>query len=231
MTDFLTICQEVAQETDVPGVAPTTVVGQTGDLLKLVNRTIRAWERIQLSRNNWKFMRVDFPSTALSIVNQVRYTAASFGITNLAEWVNDPRRPVTMYVSATGVSDEGKINFLEWDAFEQMYLRGTQTANRPIHWSISDDNEFCLGPKPEAVYRLNGIYRRTPQILALDADEPICPAEYHRVIVWDAVRMIFGADEAPADAKGDAAANYFMLMQAMEQTQLPRMAFRTRPLA
>ncbi len=237
MSTFLELCQDVARESEVvSGVAPTTVTGQTGDLLKIVARTREAWRDIQISQNRvvaenggWRFLRKAFPTTAVLIVNTVRYMPTSLNITDHGEWIDGAR--ITIWDPDIGVSDQGPLTFIDWPSFMQLYLEGTQTASKPVNWSVSDDGELCVGPMPDKAYPIRGLYRRAAQVLTADDDEPLCPEDYHQVIVWKSIMKLVQADEAPRTVLEDATRNYLDLMSALEASQLGRITVRSRPLA
>lgn len=228
---YLELCQKVARESGtITGTAPTTVVGQTGRLLKIVAFTNDAWQIVQNHRAQWRWMQGEF-SGATSI-GASRYTAAGWAITDFAEWVMDTPDylPVTMYATATGVEDEGTLRAITYDLWASLYNRGTQTNNRPTRYAISPANEFCLGAIPDAAYTVRGRYRKTNQVLTANADTPNLPARFHDLIVYQALRLLGGHDVAP-DELSDAMAKTVPLMQQLERDQLPMMQLTGRPLA
>lgn len=237
MSTFLELCQDVARESEVvSGLAPTTVVNQTGDLLKIVSRTREAWRDIQISQNRvvaenggWRFLRKAFPTTATLIVDQVRYAPTSLDIDDHGEWIDGAR--ITIWDPDIGVADQGPLTFLDWPSFMRLYLEGTQTSDKPVHWSISDDGELCVGPMPNKAYPIRGLYRRMAQVLTENDDTPLCPADYHQVIVWKSIIKLVQADEAPRTVLEDATRNYLEILSALEASQLGRITVRSRPLA
>lgn len=228
--NFLQLCQRTAQESNtVSGTSPTTVVSQTGRLLKFVNWTSAAWVDIQNKHPGWRFLRKDFPSTALTTANTIRYTASSWNITDLGAWLKEPRL-ITIYDNSVGVSDENELQYLHWDEFRIRYLRGTQTSTRPVHYSISPANEFCLGPTPNTTYRMNGEYRRSAQVMSANADEPICDARHHLIIVWRALKYVHENDEGQFNAL-TSMANLQSMMFDLEGDYLPEPEIGSEPLA
>lgn len=238
MSTYKELCQDVARECGTfSGVVPTAVTGQNGRLLKVVNWTADAWVMIQNLHASWKWMRQEFPvANTVTISGTARYTPASWSITDLAEWINEDGL-ITIYKSATGVSDEGELDPISWAEYRYLYGRGTQTNNRPIHWSVSpDDNEFCLGPIPDAVYVINGEYRQAPQVLAANGDEPNMPSRFHKGITWQGVMILGEHDEAEQQAVVNAERKYDDFLFALERDQLPRFeigadAIGSEPLA
>ena len=219
MSTFLAISQKVTRESGtVAGVLPSAVTGQTGRLLKIVNWVIDAWNEIQNDESTWLWMRKEFSQE--TIADTFRYTPASWNLTDFSRWVIDPLS-VSMYLKATGVSDEGEVNFLRWDEWRTKYGRGTQDANRPIEYTITPLNEFALGPKADKVYTVSGEYYAGNQTLAADGDVPNCPARFHDVIVWKALMKLAATDEGP-EQLAHAESLYRPLRFALERDQLPR---------
>lgn len=232
MSTFLELSQKMGRESGtMSGTNITTVTGQIGRELKVVNYVAAAWTQIQNLHASWRWMRSEFPATALTSASTARYTAASWSITDFAEWINEWRLPVSLYLNATGVSDDQTIRFVDFEDWYTAYGRGSQTNNRPTSWSISPDNEFCLGAIPDAVYRVKGFYRETPQVLAANGDIPNCPARFHDIIVWRAVQMLNEHDEAAVLSIGTANAKYREFLDALERDQLPRITIGAAPLA
>lgn len=232
MSTYLQLSQAVARESGtVSGVLPTAVTSQTGRLLKVVTWTAAAWTMIQNLENGWRWMRSEFPATAVTGASDARYTASDWSITDLAEWIVDDDTEVTIYKQSTGVSDEGKIDYIDFNTWRRMYDKGTQTNNRPTHWSISPDNEFCLGPIPDAIYVLNGLYREVPQVLAANNDTPNCPARFHDIILWKGVQLLGEHDEATPQAIITANAKYNEFLFGLRRDQLPRITVGSSPIA
>ena len=219
MATFLEICKKVSRESGtISGVLPSAVTGQSGRLLKIVNWVADAWDEIQNDESTWLWMRKEFSGD--TVIDQFKYTAANWSLTNLSRWVIDPLS-VTLYLTATGVSDEGELNFLRWDEWRTKYGRGTQDSNRPIEYTITPAEEFGVGPKPDKVYKVSGEYYQDNEALAADGDVPDCPARFHDVIAWKALMKLAASDEG-AEQLRHFDALYRPLRFALERDQLPK---------
>lgn len=233
--NYLQLCQRVARESGtIAGTLPTTVTGQSGRLLKIVGWVASAWTSIQTHRGaQWQWMRKSLPTaTTLTIPGTACYTAASWNVPDLERWHTDriDERPVSLYLHAAGVSDEGELQEVSWPDWRRKYGRGAQVPNRPIEYAISPANEMCLGPVPDAAYVVNGEYWKTPQTLAADADVPDLPSRHHELIVCRALMSLAEHDEA-GDAYAAASSNFLRMMADLERDQLPVLGLGGGPLA
>lgn len=234
MSTYLELCQMAARESGtVSGVQPSSTVNQTGRLAKICSWVNQAWNRIQMHREHWSWMRSEF--TGETIAGVSAYTAAAWGLTNVARWMVDQDSsgylPVTIYKTATGVSDEGEIRFIDYNTWRSRYGRGAQSNNRPIEYSISPANEFLLGPIPDDVYTVNGEFFRTSQQFSADADTPLgLPERFHDIIAWRAVLLLAEHDEGVTQI-ATAASNYKNLLDSLERDTLPKPGLGATALA
>lgn len=192
--NYLELCQMVARESGtVSGTQPSSVASQTGRMAKIVHWVDIAWRQIQNRRNAWLWMRDEFEGNLSA--GSARYTPASFSLTRHAEWINE-EDTVTLYKQSEGVSDEGRLLFMPWKMYRRTYERGTQTADRPVHYTISPAGELCFGPKPDATYVVRGEYRKSPQTLSENEDIPEMPARFHELVAWEGLLLLAEHDEA-----------------------------------
>lgn len=196
--NFLALCQQACRDGGWRAIIPqlTTVVGASGKPGAIVGWVRDAWVDIQNERQDWLFLRHTF-AKALTI-NQSLYTKTDLTLPRLARFIVDTgcHRTMTLYETAKGQADEGEITYIPYNSWLEMYDRGVVAANRPRDWSMSPQRELLIGPKPDKAYTLKGEYRAQAQVLALDADIPECPDEFHHVISCEAVRLGHQAGEA-----------------------------------
>jgi hypothetical protein len=227
MSTYLQLCQRAARESGtVSGdSSPSTVVGQTGRLGKIVSWIDSAWSDIQLDRSDWRWMRKELSATITS--GTQRYTATALSVTSFGQWItkgdfNEDRW--SLYVTADGVSTEGLINYLPWDDFFVSQLRGTPPSNgRPRFFSIDDQNRLVFSPTPDATYTVRGLYRKGVQALTANADIPEMPADYHMLIVWEALKLLGNYDEATLQQRAEWNQNARRIRFNLERDQLPPM--------
>lgn len=225
---YLELCQMVSRESGtVSGTLPASVASQTGRLLKIVNWVALAWNEVQNRRSAWAWMQAEF--TGSTTAGSARYTHNSFSLTRWADWIVGPEA-VSLYLSSTGVADEGLISPLGWPDFRGLYVRGSHDNQRPVHYAISPAGELCLGPTPDDTYVVRGEYRKSPQSLAVNADEPECPARFHAVIAWYALLLLSEHDEGGVPIT-IALRRYRELLADLERDQLPLVRVSANALA
>ena len=223
--NFLQLCQRVRQETGIAGTGPTTVVGQTGELKRVVEWTANAARDIQARHNTWKFLRRGFtvdtvantqfylPTDCTDELNAVAITAAGF-----ANWKEQTFR---RYLKSAGVATEQFIWPMHWEAFRDYWMLRTLPASFPMSFGIRPrDQALGFGPIPDAVYTVHGDYVAVATDLAADADVPLLPTRFEMAIVWLAVRSFAGYQEAGGLFQY-AQGNYDEINGRLEIDQLP----------
>jgi hypothetical protein len=216
MSTLLQLVNFARQESGVLGADLTSLTGVADESLRFKNWVIRAWEEIQETHQDWKWMRTSYSFTTTA--NDGSYTSAEAGIaTRFGYW---DRTYCTVYLTASGVNDQTKLEYIDYDTFRCHYLTGTQTNQRPLHWTIGDSNELLLGPAPEStLYTVAGRYYKSAQTLSADADEPELP-EQHKVIAYKAVEK-YGFYEAAPDQIGIGRSNYTRIMGTLTARYRP----------
>ncbi len=164
---------------------------------KMVEWIVEAWRMIQTSRSDWPWMRREFEAPL--IIGQARYTGTAMGLGDFARWARtaDGYTPFTIYDPAIGRADETELRQTGWQHWKVTWDRGVHDGNRPIDVSVDMDSRLAFGPTPDKAYMVRGGYHRSAQILASDGDVPICPADFHDIIVWRAMMLLGEHDEAP----------------------------------
>ena len=229
MSSFLQLCQDVARESGtISGTQPTSVSSQTGRLRKVVQWTNKAWEDIQNSRPDWRWMQGELEDGEIT-ASTARYTSASFSLTRWADWIvdletHDSDQIWTIYKQSVGVSDERPLRWIDWLTWRRRYGRGEQEENYPVEYTVSPAGEICFGPIPDTTYLVSGLYHKSPQALSADGDTPEMPSRFHRLIVYKALILLAEHDEAEVQiATANRGARE--LMAALERDQLPPVRF------
>ncbi len=226
--NFLTICGELHAETSDTGSFPATVVGVTGQHARTVRWAKNAWREIQNRHANWLWLRSTFTLNTTASDDTYAYGDATDSrltgdITRFSRWWledNEGFPNVKCYLTSGGVSGEKYLSPLSWPAFRDLYKRGTQTDNVPVHVSVDPQRNLVLGPKPDAIYTITGEYQMGAQVLTLDADTPEMPEDYHQLIVYYAMKKYAGNRSAP-DVMIRAITEGNAVMRQLENNQRP----------
>lgn len=200
-------------------MAFASVTGLSGRADKIAGWVKQAWINIQNERADWRWMTREF--TGNIVANTSRYAGTAFGLTRVAAWKVDTPEEVIMslYDPAIGARDEGTIVYEPFSQWRASYGRGAHDAQRPTVWSIDHQNNLCLGATPDQSYTLRGLYRVTPQELVASGDVPEMPERFHRVIVFEAIRLMSNSDEA-AVTTVTSTADMQILKQALVRDQI-----------
>lgn len=225
---YLELCQRVRQECVNIGTGPSTVIGQTGKLAKIVTWVDAAWKEIQLRHHNWRWMRSTF--TFNTVASDDTYTYANCTDTRSSAtidrfrrwWADDIMDPFKCYLASEGIATQYRLIFMPWPHFKYLYKFGAQIAltGRPVHVSIDEQDNIVLGPSPNGIFTVIGDYQRGAQVLDSDGDEPDIGEDYHELIVYHAMWR-FGADSVAAEVYQRASTEGKRLMRALEASQLP----------
>jgi hypothetical protein len=217
--NYLALVNAVREKCGVSGAALSTVAGQSGESLKIVNYVNDAYMDIQGMYENWQFMLADF--TFPTVSHQQSYTPAQAGTTNFGNWKRDTFR---IYQTSLGFSNEYYMGCQDYDEFRNLYQFGAQRTNyqRPVLFSIDPAKNLLLGPSPNTTgYTVVGKYWTVPTEMAASADIPVLPTEYHRAIVFRTM-MFYGAAEAASEVYGQGEEEFGKILQRLELNQLPQ---------
>lgn len=223
---FLQLAQRLRQECAGNGTGPSTVVGQTGELKRIVDWIIEADEDVQQEHDSWKFMVNTF--TLNTVADDGSYTAADcvVPVTDLRDWKQETFK---IYLLSAGLSDESPLRWVHYQYWYEQYNTGAQTSQRPIHFAVGNDQSIKLGPVPNGIYRVSGEYQRAVTALADDDDTPVYPGEFHMLPVYGGM-MKYGRYTGAAEVFQDGERLYNQMLRRMERSQLPRTRL-ARPLA
>jgi len=218
---FLQLCQRLRQETGISGVGPSAVTGQVGELKKIVDWTLSAYEDIQNLHASWKFLQTSF--TFPTIAATQNYTPEAVSLSDLATWKTSEETDLTIYSST---SDEQYLLYVPWNNFKSVYMFGSNRIQtlRPTIATIKPDNSMSLWAIPNDVYTVTGEYYKKAQTMTLTTDEPLIPSQYHLIIVWRAL-MYYGAFVAADEKYSHGQNEYMRILKRLEFSQLPRIGW------
>lgn len=212
--NFLEICKKVRQKVGVGGTGPTTVVAQTGALLRIVDCVNEAWREIQASQTEWKFMQ---KTGTLALVGGTQsYSLATIVAANATYG--------RLVKGTIKYPDGARARLVDYDQWEYDNTDiGTETG-RPVKLTEDADRALLFYPIPDAAYTLRFRFNRAAQVLAADADIPICPEDFHMAIVYRAVLCYANNDEASELFK-TYHPEYLTWMTKLESDQLPTLGW------
>ena len=195
---FLELCQEVVRTGGITGTGPATTSSQNGEYLRIVRFVSEAYEEVCNQHFDWDFLW-----------DQVTGTQSD-------EVVTPPAN--------LGIWDAERL-FLEGEPIECIphadYMPETLSDARPYAAVILPSGALQLIPAPDQPYDIVFDYFKAAPSLAADADEPLMPARFHRVIVGRAM-VLLGNFEAAEEVKQQGVELYQKYLLALEAHQLSR---------
>lgn len=226
--NFLQIVQAIRRETVDSGSGPSTVVGQSGEANRMVNWCADAYSELQVDRD-WLWLQREFTVNTVAGTDAYAYTDCTdttdaTTISRFSKWFDGYDKNefpyFKSYLTSSGVGSEFYLYPLSWDQFRNLYKFGNQNNSQPVHFSVAPNRKFYIGPKPNDIYTISGTYQMSPQILALDADVPEMPSQYHQLVKYEAMSKYGGSRIAP-EAMVRAVSEGGILRSALEREQLP----------
>jgi len=186
---FLELCNKVRSLGAMQGTGPLTVVNQTGEYNRVVDWVIDAWTQIQLEFDGkWRFLKSDFSkNTIIDTQNYEFYTAD--GVVNFD---NDSFK---LYLPSEGIDTKVPLRYVGYKKFRDTYLDNSDSG-KPYIITVTPDYNLRVYPKPDNVYTILADSYDQPVMLSADSDEPAIHVGYHMIIVYRALMMYAGYEEA-----------------------------------
>lgn len=228
MSTYLAGSVDLRRECGVAGTGPSAVTGQTGDLERIVEWYAQSYVEIQNRHQDWLWLRSTWTVDTVASDDTYAYgdvtdSRLSAVITRFRRWwLYDAEGfpNIRSYLTSAGVAGEKYLLPLPWASFRDLYKKGTQTNNAPVHVAVDPQRNLVFGPKPDAAYTITGEYQMSAQVLAADADTPEMPSDYHQLIVYEAMKKYGAFHSAPeVSARGITEGN--KVMRQLENNQRP----------
>lgn len=215
---YLQLCNKLIEKCGISGGDLASVTGQRGESSRVVGWINEAYLHVQQMRPNWLWMEgdVSFATTA----GKGAYTPAECGVLDYSRWLEDSFRA---YITSVGVGSEVFLGRMDYDKFRDTYLYNNirNTTGQPISIAVGPDKSINLGLAPNAQgYTIVGKYYRAPTELAGNADTPLLPAQFHMLIVYEAMKS-YGMYEAASETMAEGERQYKRMKKRMENDQLP----------
>lgn len=217
---FLELCQAVASEAGVAGSdianVPATVMGQHGELGRIVRYVSEEWLAIQ-GRARYDFM-LDTDSLIV-IPAGMDHVAAGFVSVNRYD------TNLTFH-TPTGSNAPDYLDWLPWQVFRQSY-DAAYLASQPVPtaWTVRPtDGHLFINATPPADLTVYVTRYRLPARLVNDGDEPTMPEDLQQLIVQRALVRYANFDEAGVMRQA-AQAEVIRLEQDLRERCLPPITF------
>lgn len=186
---FLDLLIALKREASVSGIVPTTTVGQTGEMKRLVEWIQIAHNSIQTHFTDWDFLW----ATGSQSVSARNVSKPS----GLNVWCPD-----RFTINGTPIVATAYCDYIP---------PSTISTAIPTAVIIKPDGSLMFDTTPDTSYTFAYEYYRTPQILVNDADVPLIPTQFQYVIVGDALTRYANYEAAPELAnQGNAIFQEFM---------------------
>lgn len=195
----------------------TTLTGASGELLRFATWVNQAWLDIQTKREDWLFMRKPIQFNLIPNQGAYPYNSAPLSLTDFGMWLENSFR-----IYKDDPNGELRLQFLEWESFNNCYLLGSTrfSYGMPNIISVSPSRSLVFALPPNYAYTVLGEYQRMPTSLLVDTDVPDLPERWQIAIVWKAL-MYYGAYETYPEKYTNAQETYKGLMRLIEIEQLP----------
>lgn len=210
--NYLQLCQELVAELGLAGsTGPSTVLNQRGELRNVVRwiRDADLW--ISNQWKDWKFLRCDYNGVVQANEREASPPNNPTGV-QVRKWDRDS---IVLNFGSTAAKP---LIWEPWSTFRKLRMLGSAflTIDEPATFAIKQDGivpKLWVYPKANATYPLYGEFWRRPPVLTNDTDEPLMPAEYHRLIVATAAIMYANREDAPEIIAGMEAEHETLLEQ------------------
>lgn len=174
----LELVQRVFLEAGLAGSGPTSTVDQVGEAAQIVGYVDEAWLDIQQARKwRWMWELVD-------ITIEAGQSSATDDV------------PADRYIHDSAYIGMVDLAYVPWEVWRMVYPTITGTG-QPSEWTIRPDNAFLVNSTVSEDTTISIERYENPTVMTADDDEPVgLKGEHHMVIVWRAVMLYAGFDEA-----------------------------------
>lgn len=193
---FLQLVNALKVACSVSGAGITTVVSQSGEALRLVTWIQDAYEDIQNENFDWLFLKADSSFT----------TAINTNIIPVPSGLN------VWDVERIYDSSGNNVEMIEYAAHKE-FIDVTNTGT-PSLFVIKPDNTLIAIPYPDDTLTYTFDYFIDPDTLDIDADEPLIPAQFQRIIIARAM-IYYGNFESASEFKVQGTEMYQAIMERM----------------
>jgi len=210
MSTFLELVESLHTETGASGVAPTSVLNQTGENARLVNWIIRADYKIQNKWINWKFLRTTWASGNVTADGVATLSKPA----TLKTW-----DLATFKITYPGETEQYPLTAVEFEEVKnEIFDTETGVPSRVI---IMPDDSLQFDPVPNGAYTIDADFYLKPVKLAANLDESLIPEEQHDDVILGRALMYYGNYENAQEIKQQGQEMYAEGLAELENHQLP----------
>lgn len=210
--NYLQLCQKMAKLVGIHDSGPDTVVGQTGEYYRITEWIKDSWVDIQSQREDWDWMWCEF---SFNCTSGYRDYDPSYDTVKFWDY-----KSFRIYDGDLGQSTETVLKYISYPDFRDCYEKGVADEGMPTQFTITPTNKVRLYMTPDDDYTVRGQYYKRPVFLSANTDTPDFPAEYHMLIVYNAIRLYGFYEESPEQYQA-ANAEYDRLMSSLTRQELP----------
>lgn len=196
---WLDIVQRAAQEMGISGAstAPSTTVGQTGELKRVVDWCGSAYEEI-CKEQSWGWLWVTInptlpagtPGVWTPFNPRTQWVTPNGGPVDVGQWDLTNFKLNTVSV---GQADQQFLTFWPWPKFKSTYYIRVPMTTRPYVFTLMPNGDIMFHTVLDVAYQLQAdVFLARDTACNTDAAVPLIPDEYRMLVVWEAVKKYAG---------------------------------------
>ena len=194
----------------------------TRDIVEAVDA---AWEEIQvMHEGTWHWRREQQTFDTAVSDREYAFTDIDDDTVGIIPFRHSPDSESYILI------DDNPVYFIPYQQWRGYWDRGTRSVQRPQYFTIRHDGggKIEFDPTPDAVYTVTLDILHDVQDLTADADVPLMPPRFHRVIALLACRYLAEYDENPRLALFEQ--RYKRWMNDLREDQLPKQRWTVTPI-
>ena len=216
---YLELCARANQMAGLQGTI-TAVASVTGYQQNLVDYVAEAYEDLQNMRTDWRFMRSNV--TFNTVQGTTEYSLSTIGITDHGRWLDN-----IAYADSNGYLI--RLRPQNYDRF-LLEETGNTVQSKPFKYTEDPVDRHLYINEPDGVYAITAHYMTKAVVLALDADVPLLPSQFHLLIAYlGAMKMANFMGNTNMYSKLQVDADY--LLGSMMRSELPPKKMRVVGIA
>jgi hypothetical protein len=214
--NFLQLVQRTKREAGISGGGPNTVIGQTGEMQRLVDWVRDAYIDIQNSQPAWNWLHKT-ATVVLAPGGQLYHPVTAWDVFPL-KYMGDS---FWLYATDDGPAFGGHLSE---ESYSKIRLYDTPQIARPTGFIVLPTREIKFNAITDQEYALTFDYYATAEELDSDEDVPSMPEQYQMAIVWRALQHYADYEEVPY-LRQTSTLKYTQVYDQMLRTETPQIRF------